>query len=185
LSQIFKPTASGPPTPIPPTVPEIFITDVDSPAIPMANVLNVFGGQSTVNNNNGVQTDGSSGSNTITIQLTNRVTGTVSTIDATPTTLISFPLGATPAVYGFTGDIQGFDLTDIAGGTYTWGAGARTDGATATLIGTEFKDIFEEAGMAGTDFDILVVGNNLVVQVIGLAGNTINWDGLINFRLVM
>ena len=71
--------------PIPPQVPTTFVTDVNSPAIPVLNILNVFGGQSSDNTDSGIQTDGSSGGDVLTIQNTNRLTGTVTTANATPT----------------------------------------------------------------------------------------------------
>ncbi len=181
MSQIYKSLASGP---VPPTVPTSFVTDVNSPAVPAANILNVIGGDTTANNDNGIRTDGSSGSNTLTIQLTNRATGIVTTIDATPTTILTFSLGATPGVYFVDGSIAAFDVTDTAGGAYSFSTAMRTTGAAAIEIGTEFKDLFEEASMAASDFNITASGNNLIVSVIGIAAKTINWNAYLNYRFV-
>lgn len=178
MSQIISSTSSTP------AVPTSFVTDINSPAVPIANVLNVLGGQVSTNNVNGIQTDGSSGSNTLTVQLTNRVSGQVTTADATPTTLISFALGATPAVYTFTGDITAFDATTPAGASYGIVSGIRTDGVTAIEIGTQFSTNFEEAALLNADIDVTVAGNSVVFEVTGVAATTIDWDGLFNYREV-
>ena len=109
------------------------------------------------------------------VELTNRATGAISTIDATPTTIITFSLGATPAVFILDGFISGLNNTVTSGAGYFFSASARTDGATATAIGVEFTSEFEEAGMAASDVDVTVSGNNLIVQVTGIAANAIDW----------
>lgn len=171
MSQIYKSLASGP---VPPTVPTSFVTDINSPAIPAANILNEIGGSVTTNNNNGLQTDGSSGSNTLTIQLTNRITGSVTTTDATPTTLATFSLGATPAVFTFDIQIACFNATAINGDGYFISGSARTDGVTATLCGTPDKIVNEEV-VDTSDANMVVSGNSVVVQVTGIAANTHRW----------
>ncbi len=167
--------------PLPPTVPTSFVTDLGT-AVPAANVLNVPGGSSVVNNDNGLMTTGSG--NTLTVELTNRQTGTVTTTDATPTTIITFALGAAPGVFYFRGSLAAFDKTDVAGGAYDYTSGVRTTGAAGVELGTEFKDEFEELAMENSDFNVIVSGNNFVVQVIGLAGKTIDWNADLNFRFV-
>jgi hypothetical protein len=172
MSQIIKNLASGP---VPPAVATSYVTDVNSPAIPIANVLNVPGGSVSVNNNNGIQTDGSSGSNTLTVQLTNRITGSVTTNNTvTPTTLASFNLGATPAVFTFDIQIASFNTTDVNGDGYFISGSARTDGVTATLCGTPDKIVNEEV-VDAADANMVVSGNNMVVQVIGLLGKIHHW----------
>lgn len=149
-----------------------------------AGNINLFGGSSTVNNDNGITTIGNPGTNTETITLTNRATGQVTTTDATPTTIITFPLGATPGVFYARGNVVAFDITDVAGGAYDFSTGARTTGAAGTELGTEYKDVFEEAAMATADFNIIVSGNNLIVQVVGIAGKTIDWNAELTYRFV-
>jgi hypothetical protein len=170
--------------PIPPTVATSYVTDVNSPAVPAANILNVPGGSTTTNNDHGIQTDGSSGSNTLTIQLSNRQTGTVTTADATLTTIISFPLGATPSTFYVYGNVQAFNSTNPAGGGYSYSGAYRTDGATATELGTEFHDEFEDPVLTGSDIFLNTSGNNVLLQVQGVAATSINWNALIEFRKV-
>lgn len=181
MSQIYKSLAAGP---VPPTVPETFVTDVNSPAVPAANILNEIGGSTSVNNNNGIQTDGSSGGNTLTIQLTNRITGSVTTTDATPTTLVSFPLGSTPAVFTFDVQIACFNVTDVNGDGYFISGSTRTDGATATLCGNPDK-IENEEVMDTANADMIVSGNNMVIQAIGIAGKTHRWRAVITYVQVI
>lgn len=181
MSQIYKSLMSGP---VPPTVPTSFVTDVNSPAIPAANVLNEIGGSTSINNNNGIQTDGSSGGNTLTVQLTNRITGAVTTTDATPTALVSFSLGATPAVFTFDVQIACFNVTDVNGDGYFISGSTRTDGATATLCGNPDK-IENEEVMDTANADMIVSGNNMVIQAIGIAGKTHRWRAVITYVQVI
>jgi len=134
----------------------------------------VFGGSSSINNNNGIQTDGSSGSNVLTVQLTNRFGGGVTTIDATPTTIASLNLGATPAVFVFDIQISSFNATDINGDGYFISGSARTDGVSATLCGTPDKIINEEVSDSA-DANMVISGNNVIVQATGIAGKTHRW----------
>ena len=174
MSQIFRPQTGGTPV-IPPDVPEVFQTDVNSPAIPAANILKVFGGQTSDNNLLGVQTDGSSGSNILTVQLTNRLQGGLSTIDATPTTIITFGLGATPAVLTLDGFVSAYNTTDTLGAGFFFSAAVRTTGAAAVDLGSEFTSQFTETGMEAAAVTIGVSGNNLIIQVTGIAAKTISW----------
>lgn len=176
MSQIFKPTSGGTPV-IPPDVPELFPTDVRSPAIPAANMLNVFGGQTSVNNLLGIQTDGGNGSDTLTIQLTNRLQGGASTNDGSSHNIVTFALDVTPAVYTFDGFISAYNSSSIpvSGAGYFFSAAVRSDGVVATELGQEFTSVFEEAGMSPASVAIVVSGNNFIIQVTGIAGQNIAW----------
>lgn len=170
--------------PVPPVVATSYVTDVNSPAIPAANILNVPGGQTTTNNDKGVQTDGSSGSNTLTIQLTNRATGTVTTPAAAVTTIITLPLGATPGTFYIYGNVQAFESVTPSSAAYSFSGGYRTDGVTATELGTEFHDTFQDAVLMTSDIFLSPSGNSVIVQVQGVVGLTINWNALLEFRKV-
>ena len=185
MSQIYKPFTAG--GPIPPTIPTSFVTQ-DGTAVPAANILIVHAIDSVENNDNGIIAKGgvvgTGTSNEVDIVLTNRQTGSVSTADATPTTIITFALGATPGVYYIQGDLVAFNTTDIAGGAYNFTSGIRTTGAAGVEISTEYKDSFEEAAMATADFNVAVVGNNVIISVIGIAGKTIDWNCYLTYRFV-
>jgi hypothetical protein len=166
-------TSSGP---VPPVVATSYVTDVNSPAIPAANILNVLGNDTTANNNNGIRTDGSSGSNTLTVQLTNRLQGTGTTVGATTADLVTFSLGATPGAYTFQIDVIGFDgVTPSATGFKIQGT-MRTTGAVATLVGIPDEVVVEDVGMITADVDMVASGNNLILRVTGVAALSINWN---------
>lgn len=166
MSQIYKSLTSGP---VPPSVPTQFTTDDGSVAIPSANNLNVLSTEVTDNNINGIQTRAvAPNSPNLFIELTNRLFGGLSTIDATPTTIITFPLAATPAVYTFDGFISGLYTGDLSGASYFFTVGARTDGATATVLGADFSTKFSDGLMDGTSVGVTQSGNNILFQVTGL-----------------
>ncbi len=174
-------TSSGP---VPPTVATSYVTDVNSPAIPAANVLNVLGNDITTNNINGIQTDGSSGSNTLTVQLTNRFYGTASSVNAANADIITFPLGASQKVYRFEFKIAGVNPATGDGVGYSLFASAKTNGAAATLIQTPFQDNDEDAALIGATMSFVASGNNVILRANGVAGLTINYVATGNYLVV-
>lgn len=182
MSQIYKSLSAGP---VPPTVATSYVTDVNSPAVPAANVLDVFGGFTSTNNINLIQTDGSSGGNVLTIQLTNIAQGFAGTIDNSTHTIITFPLGATPGTYKFDGNVEAYDITDTASAAFSYQACARTTGAAGILVGSvSYEDAFKEAAMTAADINVTISGNNLLVQVTGIAATFIDWRAILTFRFV-
>lgn len=172
MSQIYKSLAAGP---VPPAVPTQFNTDINSPSIPIANIENIVGGFVSTDNSNGIQTDGSSGSNTITIELTNRLRGTGMTVGAVTADLVTFALGATPSTYILDCNFCAFESGTPSGAGYSVFGSVRTDGGTAFLIATPDKINNEDAALVPCDVDIVVSANNAILRVTGAAGLTINW----------
>lgn len=181
MSQIYKTIASGP---IPPTIPTTFVTDVNSPAIPAANILNVLGNDTTENNANGIRTDGSSGGNTLTVQLTNRLQGNTTTVGAVTGNVVTFALGATPGTYAVEARISGFESITPAGVGYSLFGSIRTTGAAATIVGTVDRINNEEAALVAATATMIASGNNLIIQVTGVAGLTINWSAVALYTFV-
>jgi hypothetical protein len=174
LSQIIKSGSSGP---VPPTVATNYVTDVNSPAIPAVNILNVLGDDTSVNNNNGIRTDGSSGSNTLTVQITNRVQGIISTSGAVTTPIITF----TPTVigtYAFEVRIAGYNETSLLGAGYSLFGTARFDGVNSNLCGTPDKVINEEGAMSSANVTFTVSGANILINGVGYAAQEINWSAV-------
>lgn len=181
MSQIYKAASS---TPI---VATSYVTD-NGTAVPAANILIIHGVDSTENNDNGIIAKGgvvgTGVANEVDIVLTNRQTATISTANATPTTILTFALGATPGVFFIEGNVVAFNSTDTAGASYSFVTGARTTGAAGTEIATQFEDIFEEAAMATADINVSVSANNLLVVVTGIAAKTIDWNCYLTYRFV-
>ena len=115
---------------------------------------------------------------TYTLTITPGTIGTVTTTNATPTTVLTIPLGATPGVYTFDAQIGGYDVTDTEAVGYTLVGAVRTTGAAAVLIAGQALDEFEETtpvDLTACTAVLNVTGNSAIFQVTGLAGKTIHW----------
>lgn len=174
MSQFYQGVTAGG---LPPVVPTSFETDVNSPAIPLANQIDVFGGNTTNSNNLGIQTDGSSGGDTLTIQLTNRFSGTVTTVNATPTVLVTCPMVTNPATFLFIVKLVAYDLTNnVSGSTVATVTFRTTGGVPVNLVPDDFI-IESDAAFIGS---ILFNGSSTLftVQVTGKAASTIDWKAI-------
>lgn len=173
MSQIIVPISGGV---LPPQIPTSFVTD-SGIATPVGNVLNVITNDTTANNDNGI-TDTGSG-NTVTLFLTNRITGTATTTDGvTPVTLTSFSLGATPATFLFELRIIAYNVTDALSAGYTSTSVIRTTGAAASEVDSGIGTIAEEGTMSGVIVQNQIVGNTAETEVTGLPGKIIHWKAL-------
>jgi len=171
--------------PVPPAVPTQFTADDSTTGIPASNNLNLFSRDTSDNNDNGIQTSADpNNSDNFYVELTNRITGTVVTTDATPTTLISFSLGAFPGTIIAQGDVTAYNVTDAAGASYTYAGAAITDGLNATEISVENLNVFEQAAMTAATITLGVSGNNAVITVTGIVGKRINWNALFTYRFI-
>lgn len=175
-------TSSGP---VPPSVATSYVTDVNSPAIPALNVLNVIGGISAANTADGIRTDGSSGSNTLSVQLTNLQNDAVTTAGNTPTVLSSFAMPAVPAVQNYEYKITAFNATDSLGAVYLIIAGARTTGVASASLNTADITTIEEGAMSGCSAVFGVTGNTVTITVTGLSGKTIRWASQLRYTQVI
>lgn len=158
--------------PQPPAVPTQFTTDVNGPAVPIANNLNVFGFTLQDNNDNGILTNGLT--DNLYIALTNRVQGTVTTVGAITSPIITF----TPTVigtYSFEVRIAAYNTTASLGAAYSLFGSARFDGVNSNLIDIVDKIINEEGAMSSANSSFTVSGANILVNGIGYAAQTINW----------
>lgn len=182
MSQVIKNLMSGP---VPPAVPTTFDTQ-DGNAVPVANVLLVNAYDSTEDNANGITSKGGAAAgdppgtgaaNEMDVYLTNRVQGTVTTANATPTALVTF----TPSVLGtYTIELRiaAFNTTDVLGSGYSLFGTARYDGVNSNLCGTADRIVNEEAGMEDCNTTFTVSGANIVINAVGLVGKTINWSAV-------
>jgi len=177
MSQIYTTTESSP------DVPTSFVTD-DGTAIPVGNELNVLARDTQADNDNGIQTAASG--NTVYVELTNRVQTGASTVGAgnTDITLVDFsiaPFSGGAGTYTFEFRVAAYESTNPAGAVYKIYGGVISDGTTPTLIGTPDKILMEDAALVGSDANLVVSGNELVLRVTGLAGLTIQWDTVGNY----
>lgn len=116
--------------------------------------------------------------NAATVILSNRVTGTGSTVGATTADLITFALGATPGVFTLETSVSGFETTTPAGCGYNIFGTVRTTGAAATLVGTPDKIVNEEAALTLCDVNMVVSGNNVIIRATGTVGLTSGWNAV-------
>lgn len=137
--------------------------------------INIFGEETSENNLQGINTRGDAAGNTVFVQLTNRLTGAISTNDATPTAIVTFPLGGDATTYIVNGVISAYESATPGGAGYFFNAAVRTDGATAAAIGVEFTSEFEDGALINSDVEVGVSGNNLVITVTGVAATAIDW----------
>lgn len=128
---------------------------------------------STLTAGTGISITNAAGS--ITIAASGELTGSVTTSDATPTAALTQAAGATPGVYRIEARVAAFNTTDTLGSGYSVFGTVRTTGAATVLVGVPFRDDDEEVGMTTSNADIVVSGNNWIVQVTGVAGKTIKW----------
>jgi hypothetical protein len=161
----------------PPTIPITFQADSGT-ATAAVNVINVFGGSSEDNNILGIQTTASG--NTITYELTNRLYNAVPVpvTGAVTGDIITFDLGASAAVYRFSFDVTGRDTATGDGVGYNVFGSARTDGATATVIASAFVDNDEDATLLAASMNLVASGNDIILQALGVAGQTINFNAV-------
>lgn len=178
MSQIYKMLTSAGPTP--PAIPTEFTTN-NGIAVPAANNLNVFGRSSTEDNDEGITTQADPAlSPNLYIELTNRIHGSDETTDATPFALITFPMTA-EGTYIFDVKIAAFNNTDTLGAGYNVFGTCRSNGTDSFLVGTPDKIINEEGAMSACNVNLVVGGAgdvNATIQVIGLAGKSIEWCGV-------
>jgi hypothetical protein len=177
MSQIFK-SATG----STPSIPTSFVTDAGT-ATTAANTLNVLGGQLVADHDEGIWTTGSG--DTLTVNLTNRSTGQVTTSDDTPTTIVSFTFGGSAAVATFEGIITAMNNVTGEGASWRLFASSKTNGTTTTEIGSDASVNFKEASLATANVTFTAVGNAVLISAVGIAATSINWDALINYRQVL
>ena len=149
-----------------------------------ADNLNLLGDDSTVNNTNGITVIGDAGTNTETVTLTNRLTGTGTTVGATTADLVTFSLGAVAGAYNFELKVIGFNASTPASTGFTVLGTMRTDGATATIEAVPDETPIENVALITCDVDMIASVNNLIIRVLGVAGLTINWNVLATYVFI-
>lgn len=139
--------------------------------------INTLGGS-------GITIVGTPLSNTLTANLNSYSNLTTTTTNATPDTSMTIALGAVAGVYTFDVNVSAFNATDVAGAGYSIFATVRTDGASATLVGTPDKIVNEETAMINANADVTVNANTAVISVTGIAAKTIRWRAISFYTFV-
>jgi hypothetical protein len=170
LSQIIKNLASGP---VPPAVPTSFVTD-DGTAIPSLNVLNVLGGS-------GVETYADPNlSNNLYIKIQNSTTDTGQTIDNQTISLSTIDCSAA-GTYFFTTQISAYDVSGVeaAGGTlYTT---VRSTAGVVTVIDDTDAIAHRTSNLSAINYELIDSATNVILQVTGQNGFTLNWGAITNY----
>jgi len=144
-----------------------------------SHVINVVGGT-----NSGITVTGNPATNTLTItSCFDSVCGSTTTVGAVTGNVITFGLGATPGTYTFDCAIVGYNSSVPFGSGFTVVAGARTTGAAAVLLTGQQVDTFNETGYEPIA-NMIVSGNNIIFQVTGLVGETIDWTATANYIFI-
>lgn len=129
-----------------------------------SNNINIIGGTSSTFNLTEIQIIGTPGTNTLTVTQMNTVTGFKGAGPGGTSDLITFGLGATAAVYIFDVRVVAYNVATPAGAGYNIFGTVRTTGAAATIAGTPDKIVNEEAAMIPGDMNLIVSGNNVIIQ---------------------
>jgi hypothetical protein len=152
---------------IDPTLVTSFITN-DGTAIPQNNILNVLGGT-------GIETYADPDlSDNLYIKVQNSFTDQAQTIGAVTENIRVIPL---PIVGTYTIEVRvaAFEPTEPAGAGFSINGVVRSDGVTATLVGDSDGFAHKDAAINSCNALIVVSGNTAIVQVVGVAGLTIEW----------
>lgn len=186
MSQIYKASVSGMPS-----VPTSFQTQSGT-AVPLANILILNAYDTTENNANGIETKGGAAggdppgtgsANEVDVYLTNRVTGSTTTVGAVNGTIWTF----TPTVvgtYAFESRVSAYNTTSVLGAGYSVFGSFRFDGVNSNSCGTPDVIDNEEGAMSSCDVTMVASGANIILQSTGYGGQTINWTGVSLYTFV-
>jgi hypothetical protein len=112
---------------------------------------------------------------TLTISNNNYINATLTTTNATPTTIFTLPLGSTAAAYSIDVDFVCRNVTDGGGAAYNIFGLVTTNGTTATEVGQEGYISLESSTLKVAEATLTVSGNNAVLVVYGVTAKTVNW----------
>lgn len=173
MSQIIASVASTP------SVPTSFVTDSGT-ATPIANVLNIAAYDSSINADNGILSQGAG--NNVDIILTNRMTGSASSVNAASANLLAFNMAAA-GTYTIYYDVLGYEPTTPGGCNYKIETEVVSTGAALIVIDTDFREN-ESPALAAADWTLTALGTTLTLAVTGVAGLTVRYNVLATYRYV-
>ena len=159
------------------------VTTEDGVVVPAAGNINIYADDTTENDVNGLKTDGQT-ANTVFVLLTNRLQNTATVVGADTEDLITFDLGASPAVYRFQFHVTGRETTTGDGLGYDLFGSAKTDGAAVTKIKEVFQDADEDTDLEDAKLALVASGNNIILQVTGVEDTTISYSAVGTYVMV-
>jgi len=102
-------------------------------------------------------------------------TTTAQTSDSTLQTIAAIALAIEPTAYQLSVKVSAFEPAAHGSLGCSIEGLVRTTGVSATLIGTPDKIINRDAAIATSDVNLIVSGNNAIIQAKGVTAKTINW----------
>ncbi len=136
---------------------------------------NVFG-ITTKGNTSGGNPPGTGSTNETDVYLTNRFHGSVTTSNATPTTVATCPMNVYPAVYQFTVNLCAYDVTNNLGASSVSVVTFRTvvGPSAPVVLGPDDFIIESDGAFVGT---VTISGTSTAMNVVatGVAATTIKW----------
>lgn len=113
--------------------------------------------------------------NEIDINIAGTFKGSGVTIGDTVENIIVRNLGSTFETFQVEASVKALEIDNELSAGYKIDATFRSDGATATLVGQQ--DIFnEDTALATADAYFIVLGNSIILQVLGTAGQNLLWN---------
>lgn len=114
--------------------------------------------------------------------MTNRITGTVQTVDAVSGTVLTFVVPNTAGVYNLEIIIAAFDSANAQGASYDISGTVKCDGAGAlATLGSPVRIIDGDPAFIGNLVTVSISGLTISIFATGLAGRTIRWTGLMTY----
>jgi hypothetical protein len=178
MSQIFKPMTSSPAPPgfVLSLTPDGIdgSTGTGTPVVPDVNGnINITGlptgsGNSSPDSNFETFNDGTS-----TLQIAHRYQGPATTVGATTSTILTIP-STVASIINIEAQLAGITGTPDGVGGELRGTVFRGAGA-PTVIGITDAVVRATAALTAASYTVSVSGNNLIVTVTGVAGQTIEW----------
>jgi len=120
------------------------------------------------------------GAGTLNLETAGHAAGTGSTVGALTADIITLNLGAVASSYSLVFNVGSFESSGPSGGSYRVQAAVRTDGASASLIGSVDVFTISDAAISTAIVTVIVSANTAILRVTGVAALTINWTARLN-----